>query len=142
MAEFKTVTERFSAAGQLTAEDFQAAADAGFTMVINNRPDGEEPGILSVAEAQALAAQAGLAYRHIPIASGSLPMEAVAATAEALAEADGPVLGHCRSGMRSTALWAAASVKNGSHSTDEVIAAAGRAGYNLTPLQPLLDGLG
>ena len=41
---FKTLSASLSVAPQLTAGDVAEAARAGFRAIIDNRPDGEEPG--------------------------------------------------------------------------------------------------
>ena len=53
MSDFRRLSDSFSASPQLAKADFQAARDQGFAMIINNRPDNEEPGQMSSAEARA-----------------------------------------------------------------------------------------
>lgn len=141
MSEFKHVTPDFAVAGQLgTAEIAQAAAE-GFRTIIANRPDGEAPGQPSVAEIKAAAEAAGLAFKAIPF-SGLPPAPAVVMeTAQALDEANGPVLAYCRSGTRSITAWALAKALVGSHTPDEIIALAQKAGYDLSGARGALDTL-
>ena len=119
---------------QLTAGDMDEAAAAGIRLIVNNRPDGEEPGQPSSAEIEAAARAAGLDYRHIPVAGGFPPR-----TVEAMADAldHGPVLAFCRSGTRSTFLWALARAARGAPA-DESVAAAAAAGYDLRPIRAWL----
>lgn len=138
---FKTITDDFLAAPQLSADEFAEAAKAGVTVVINNRPDGEEPSQIPTAEAAELAAKAGLVYHHIPVVSGELTVEAVEAFAEAIGSADGPVLAYCRSGTRSTTLWALTAALSGTHPPAVLIERAGAAGYDLRPLAQILEDL-
>jgi len=102
-------------------------------MIVNNRPDGEEPGQPPAAEIEAAAREAGLAYRHIPVEPGGLSSDLVQAMAEAIDEADGTMLAFCRSGTRSTYLWALARSQQGTPG-DELIERAAAAGYDLSPL--------
>src|SRR3546814_5940751 len=53
--------------GQLRAADIDSAAQAGFKMIVNNRPDGEEPDQPASAELGERAEAQGIAYRHIPV---------------------------------------------------------------------------
>jgi uncharacterized protein (TIGR01244 family) len=99
----------FVAVRQLTVGDVDEAAALGIRLIVNNRPDGEEPGQPSSAEIEAAARAAGLDYRHIPIAGGLAP-DKIEAMAEALDQ--GPVLAFCRTGTRSTFLWALGSGLN------------------------------
>ena len=61
MTEFRTVTDRFSVSPQISLDDVAAAAAQGFTVIINNRPDGEAPGQPTIAEMEAAVHAAGLA---------------------------------------------------------------------------------
>ena len=122
--------------GQIRPEDVAAAAAAGVTMIVNNRPDGEEPGRPTGAAIADAAAKAGIAYRHIPVEAGFEPAM-VAAMGEALDA--GPALIFCKSGTRSAYLWALARAKQGADA-DNLVRRAGQAGYNVRPLLPWLRG--
>jgi uncharacterized protein (TIGR01244 family) len=124
----------FVSTRQLTVGDIDEAAAQGVRLIVNNRPDGEEPGQPSSAEIEAAARAAGLDYRHIPIADG-FPPERVEAMAQALDR--GPVLAFCRSGTRSTFLWALARAARGAPA-EESVAAAAAAGYDLGPIRAWL----
>lgn len=131
---FRQIDERMLVSGQLQPADVQAAADAGVTMIVNNRPDGEQPGQPAGAEIEAAARAAGLDYRHIPVAGGLSP-DLVEAMGEALdAAADGKVLGFCAAGTRSTYLWALARLKAG-EDVEDIITKGGAAGYELSALR-------
>ena len=119
-------------AGQLTPDDLPEIAQAGVTTIVNNRPDHEEPGQPTTEEIRAAAEAAGLAYRDIPI-SGTISRDAIAAMAQALEAADGKLLAFCRSGTRSTYLWALACASRGADS-EALVRRAEAAGYDLTPI--------
>ena len=123
-------------AGQILPEDLAAVAAEGVTLIVNNRPDGEEPSQPSAAAIEAAARAVGLDYRHIPVAGGFSP-DQVAAMAKALAGADGQVLAFCRSGTRSTYLWALARAQQG-EPAETLAAQAAAAGYDLGPILPYL----
>jgi uncharacterized protein (TIGR01244 family) len=130
MTEFREVIPDFSVAAQLSAEDIKRAAENGFKTILNNRPEGEEPDQPSDAQMKAAVEAAGMSYRALPFA-GPPPPAVVAETAAFLEEASGPVLAYCRSGRRSISAWAMAQALSGARSPDEIIALAGRAGYDL-----------
>jgi uncharacterized protein (TIGR01244 family) len=132
MSEIKTVTPGFAVAPQLAPADMAAAAAHGFTLVINNRPDGEAPGQPSGAEMAAAAEAAGLKYVAIPVRGGPTP-DQVAAMRAVVDAADGPVLAYCRSGTRSIFTWSLGEAAAGSRSRAELIALGQAAGYDLTP---------
>jgi len=137
---FRVLTPGFAVAGQLQPEDMAAAAAEGYALVINNRPDGEEAGQPSAEEIAEAARAAGLAYRHIPLSGGGLTMDHIGQTEAALEGAGGPILAFCRSGMRSTTLWALARAKTGAE-PQELVTLAGQAGYDLTPMTGLMEKL-
>lgn len=134
----KALDEVTLVAGQIRPEDVRALASEGVTMIVNNRPDGEEPGQPAGSEVEAAARAAGLGYRYMPVASG-FSTDQVRAMAAALEEADGKVLAFCRSGTRSTFLWALARAQAGDDA-EEIAHKAAAAGYDLTPILPYLAG--
>lgn len=99
------VTQKLSVSAQLQLEDFVSLKAQGFTTVINNRPDGEDPAQPASAAEEDAAWVAGLAYVHIPVTSRNMPDEAIRRFKDAIDHAPGPVLAHCRSGARSFYLW-------------------------------------
>ena len=125
-------------AGQILPTDVAEAAVLGVTLIVNNRPDGEEPGQPSGEAIKSAAEAAGLDYCHIPVAGG-FSQGQVADMAEALERAEGKVLAFCRSGTRSTYLWALARASRGADG-DTLFAQAAAAGYDLSPLRAYLGG--
>jgi uncharacterized protein (TIGR01244 family) len=133
----KRLDDKTLVAGQIRPAHIPAVAASGVTMIVNNRPDGEEPGQPAAADIEAAARAAGLGYRHIPIAGG-FNGDDVIAMAEALDEAgEGRMLAFCKSGTRSTFLWALARAERGA-AAEESVAAAAAAGYDLAPIRGLL----
>ena len=123
-------------AGQIDPADVAEAASAGVTMIVNNRPDHEEPGQPASDAIREAAEAAGLAYRHIPVAGGLAP-DQVEAMAEAIDQAGGKLLAFCRSGTRSTYLWALARAARGAEA-EALVNQAAAAGYDLTPIRRFL----
>ncbi|ATE63811.1 TIGR01244 family sulfur transferase [Rhizorhabdus dicambivorans] len=134
---FRKIDETISVAPQISVEQVQQAADQGFTTIINNRPEQEEPGQPSGDAIREAARGAGLAYVAIPITPGGFTAQQVEAMQKALSEAKGPVLAFCRSGTRSTFVWALA---RGAAGDDPATLAekAANAGYDISPIAPLL----
>jgi sulfide:quinone oxidoreductase len=131
------ITPCLSVSDQLTEQDLGTAAAHGFKAIINNRPDGEAE---EQPPSEALAATAerlGLGYRHIPVVSGMVTDEDAEAFAKALGELTGPVLAFCRTGTRSTILWALSEA--GRLDPDTILKAASEAGCNLAALRPRLE---
>jgi uncharacterized protein (TIGR01244 family) len=136
----RTIDDSISVSPQIQAEDIPALAAAGFTYVINNRPDDEEPGQPSGATIARAAAAAGMGYAAIPVSPGGFSSQQVEAMSKALAEADGPVFAYCRSGTRSCNLWALAAAHTGGDPEKLTEKAAG-AGYDISGIRSLLETL-
>jgi uncharacterized protein (TIGR01244 family) len=122
-----------SVTGRLDRSDLEALARAGVRTIINNRPDGEDPGQFPAAEARRIAESHGLAYHHIPITAATLSRKDVDAFAAAVRDAPAPVVAHCRSGTRSTLLWALSRMREGADPLS-LIAEAARHGIDIANL--------
>lgn len=137
MSEVRQLDERTLVSGQIDPSDIAELARNGVTMIVNNRPDGEDPNQPLAAEIEAAAKNAGLAYRHIPIRRGIGPSD-VEAMGEAIEDAkDGKMLAFCRTGNRSTLVWAVARYDAGVPREELEKCAAG-AGMDLSPVSHLL----
>lgn len=134
---FRQVAPDFWVAPQLSLGDFAVAKALGVRTVINNRPDGESPGQLPSAEAEAAARAAGLDYLHVPVPSGGMQPAHLQAFRQAVDRHAGPFLAYCRSGTRSCHLWAFAAART--QPADAVVEAAAAAGYDLSGSAPLLQ---
>lgn len=130
--ELKRINQHISVSPQISPEDLSAIKAAGFTTLINNRPDGEAPDQPSSEVMKAAAEAAGLAYHYIPLGRDGVSPDMVEQTEAALAESEGPVVAYCRSGTRSTTLWALSQA--GKMPADEIIAEAAGAGYDMSHL--------
>ncbi len=122
-----------SAAGKLDKGDIEALAQAGVRTIVNNRPDDEDPGQLSAADARQIAERHGIAYHHIPVTAASLSGADVEAFAVVLASAPTPIVAHCRSGTRSALLWALARMRDGADPL-ALVAEAARHGIDIAAL--------
>ena len=137
---FRRIDETFLVAPQISPEDLVDAAALGVTDVINNRPDEEDLGQPSGQIIAAAAQTAGLGYTAIPATHAGFSHAQVDAMCAALDQATGPVLAYCRSGTRSTYLWALARAKSGEDPA-VLTEKAEAAGYDLRPIRPMLDAL-
>jgi sulfide:quinone oxidoreductase len=133
VVQLRYITPTFAVAGELQSEDFAELARLGFKGVISNRPDGEEWGQLTAADSAALAATAGLAFRHVPAVKHDIFSPAVGAAMQAaMTDVGEPAVAHCKSGLRSALLWAL--VRAGDTPVDQIVAAVREAGYDLSGL--------
>lgn len=137
---FRQLTATVFASPQITVAQVAEAAAQGVTLIINNRPEDESADQTPGAAIEAAARAAGLDYVAIPVTHAGFSDSQVSAMTAALASTSGPVLAYCRSGTRSTLLWALAEASCGADLA-ALSAQAASAGYDLAPIQPLLDML-
>ena len=137
---FRRLTDQLQVSPQIGLAEVAEAAAAGVTLIVNNRPEDESEDQTPGAEIEAAARAAGLSYITIPITHAGFSEPQVSAMAAALAGANGPVLAYCRSGTRSTLLWALAEASQGGD-PDALTNMAAKAGYDLGPVRPLMDML-
>ena len=123
--------------GQIAPGDVAALQAQGVTLIVNNRPDGEDAGQPTSDEIEAAANAAGVAYRHVPIARGMGPSDVEAMREAIHAAAGGKMFAFCRSGNRSTLAWAVAKSEDGAARADLERCAEG-AGFTLGPISHLL----
>ncbi|WAJ39549.1 TIGR01244 family sulfur transferase [Pseudomonas sp. GOM7] len=137
MDSLKRLTPFIAVAAQLQPADMGTLAAAGFRSVINNRPDGEGEGQPSSEEMAAAAQASGLEYYYLPVVSGQISDADVDAFSNLLDQARGPLLAFCRTGTRSTSLWALSEA----HHLDPVVllSTAHEQGYDLVGLLPRLE---
>lgn len=101
------LTDRIGVAGQISLDQVARIAEQGYAVLVNNRPDGEDPGQPDSAELQAAAIAAGLEYHHLPVTAMNFPGPDVAHMARLFADESRPLLAFCRSGTRCANLWVA-----------------------------------
>ena len=137
MTEFKSLDDHTLVSGQISVADLEEARRHGVTMIVNNRPDGEDDGQPTSAEIEAGAQAAGIDYRHIPIARGMGPAQIEEMVSAMSERGDGKLLAYCRSGMRSTLAWAVACREAGVP-REELEEKAHGAGFTLAAVDHLL----
>ncbi|MEY4696752.1 MAG: hypothetical protein RIT14_1180 [Pseudomonadota bacterium] len=137
--DIRALTPSYAVSPQIDLADLPAIKAAGFTTVIDNRPDGEIPPHLHTAEMRAAAEALGMTFVANPVIGGALTMDNVTAQRAAIEAATGPVFAYCASGNRSSVVWALAHA--GKLPTDDLINIPARFGYQLDHLRPTLDQL-
>ena len=133
----RQLDDKVMVSGQIAPHEVAGLAEQGVTVLVNNRPDGEEAGQPLAGDIEEAAAAAGIAYRFVPIIRGIGPAD-VEVMQEALREAEGgKLLAFCRSGTRSALALALAQREEGA-SREEVEQRLSAAGFDSGPIAHLL----
>lgn len=138
MARIAQLEKNVFVAGQLTEADFADLAARGIRTIVNNRPDGEAEDQLSNERAAEVAMRHGLGYRYQPVTNFDVTEdEPVSAQAEAMRTLPGPILFYCRTGNRSSILWAQAAASR--LGVETVLSRAAAAGFELEELREFIE---
>jgi uncharacterized protein (TIGR01244 family) len=137
--DIRALTSDYAVSPQIAPEDLAQIKAAGFTTVIDNRPDGEIPPDLHTAVMRSAAEALGLTFVANPVIGGMLTAENVAAQGAAIAASAGPVLAYCASGNRSSVVWALSQA--GRMPVEDLIGIPARYGYQLDHLRQHLTAL-
>ncbi len=139
---FRQLTDTVLVAPQISVEDVARAKEMGVRFILNNRPEGESPDQTPGDAIESAAREAGIGYAAVPVNhSGFAPWQLDGMDAALGEVADGGrLLAYCRSGTRSTLLWALSRARAG-ESPDALSATAAAAGYDLSPVRQIMDAL-
>ena len=137
--DIRPLTDAYAVSPQIAPGDAAAIAEAGYKVVICNRPDGEGTPDVAMAAVQAAVEGAGMRFVANPFTGPTLSMDHVSTQAAALDAAEGPVLAYCASGNRCSVVWALAMA--GRMPVDDLIGTPARHGYKLEGLRPQLEAL-
>lgn len=133
----RQLDEKILVSGQVAPHEAAGLAAQGVTVLVNNRPDGEDIGQPSSSEIEQAARAAGLSYHHVPIIRGIGPAD-VEAMQQAIKDAEGgKLLAFCRSGTRSALAIALAKRADGA-AAEEVSRQLVDAGFDPSPIAHLL----
>lgn len=122
---------------QISVSDMPEIKRLGICKLIITRPDGETDDQPTFFDINRAANAVGIEAHQIPVVSGQITDADASAYDKLVADAAGPVLAYCRSGMRATSLWALNQAKT-DHVVADIQSAAQAAGFDLTPLIPRL----
>ncbi len=135
--DLRHITPEFAVSPQITPDDLATLKELGFKSVICNRPDEEVGPELHHQVIADSAAALGLAFAYLPYYPGLLTEDLTAAFSALLPQLPLPIFAYCRSGTRCSHLWAMdEAIKR---PLDEIVALAAEAGYDHSPLLPLLQ---
>jgi sulfide:quinone oxidoreductase len=129
--DIRKINRGLSVSPQIAPADMAELKMAGFRSIICNRPDGEGNDQPTFSEIEEAARAAGLEAHYMPVVPGRVADEDAGRFDEALSDLPGPVLAYCRTGTRSTTLWALAEGARGTP-LPSILAATKAAGYDMS----------
>lgn len=135
--DIRDITPNYSVSPQISAEDIPSIASAGFTCIICNRPDAENPPSHYAAELEQAAKAAGLEFIINPLTHDTMTPDRLSLQRQTLEGSEGKVLAYCASGTRSTVAWMLGHADT--YSADQLLDAAAQGGYHLEALRPQLE---
>jgi len=136
----KPLTESLSVAAQIRTDDLVAIRQAGFQSLVCNRPDGESPDQTDWQTLADAASALGLEVAWLPAETGKVTNAQGEAFGQMFDALPKPVLAYCRSGLRSSTLWALSQA--GKLPTEAILARTQAAGYDLSAMAQRITDLG
>ena len=137
--DIRQITPGYAVSPQIDPQDRPALKAAGYTRIINNRPDAEIPPSHHTEVMQAAAEALGLEFVVNPVVGGAITMENVKTQGAAIDGAAGHILAYCASGNRSSIVWALSQA--GKMPTDDIIALPSRYGYQMEQWRDQIETL-
>ena len=128
--DIRPIERSLSVAPQITATELAELKLAGYRAIICNRPDGEGADQPLFAEIAYAAQAVGLEAHYLPAESGKVSDEQGIAFGKLFDSLPKPVLAYCRTGMRSTTMWALSQAS--SQPLPQLLDTAKKAGFDLT----------
>ena len=126
------IIDDYVVSDQINEDDVKKLKEAGFKTIFCNRPDNEEKDQISVKSINNKANENGLTFVHQPVIGGQISQKDVDEFSDYYDDAEKPIFAYCRTGTRSSMLWALS--ESGKRSVDDILSLTTAAGYNLSNL--------
>jgi uncharacterized protein (TIGR01244 family) len=126
------IIDDYVVSDQIKTEEITIIKNKGFKTIFCNRPDSEEVNQITVKSIQDQADKDGLNFIHQPVIGGQITQQDVDLFKAHYASAEKPIFAYCRSGTRSSMLWALS--ESSVRPIDEILKLTTAAGYNLSNL--------
>ena len=126
------VIEEYVVSDQINAQDISVLKEYGIKTIFCNRPDSEEMNQPTAEEMQKVAESLGLKFVHQPVIGNAISQKDVDDFKSYYGNAEKPIFAYCRTGTRSTMLWALSELSK--RESGEIINLTSAAGYDLSHL--------
>ena len=127
--DIRCLVPGLSVSEQIFPDQLAGLKEAGFRAIICNRPDGEGSDQPLFAEIKRSAQAIGIEAHYLPAESGKVTDEQGIAFGKLFETLPKPVLAYCRSGMRSTTMWALSQA--GRQPLPYIVETAKKAGFDM-----------
>ncbi len=127
--EIRHLAPGLAVSEQISPNQMTELKHAGFRSIICNRPDGEGADQPLFAEISRAAQELDIEAHYLPAESGKVSDAQAVAFGQLLAELPKPVLAYCRTGMRSTTMWALS--QSSQQPLPQIVDAAKKAGFDM-----------
>ncbi len=128
--DYKVLTKNVSVCSQITVSDLAEIHKKGFNTIVCHRPDGEGADQVNFTEIKEAAEALGIKAVYQPVVSGKITDEDALAFKQILAEVESPIFAYCRTGTRSTTLWALAQATE--IPVNDILQITKNAGYDMS----------
>lgn len=98
---------------QISGDDLICLRNEGFTDVICNRPDEEHPQGMTAEKLGEISARLGVSFHYHPVAPGTAFDDAAEKLGTIAARSNTRVFAYCRTGARSSKIWALSNTCDG-----------------------------
>ncbi|MDB4097053.1 TIGR01244 family sulfur transferase [Methylophilaceae bacterium] len=130
--QLNKIIDDYVVSEQITVDDIQTIKEAGFKTIFCNRPENEEINQVTVESIKNAALKNGLKFIHQPVIGGQITQVDVDQFSEYFDASEKPIFAYCRTGTRSSMLWALS--ESGKRSVEDILTMTSKAGYNLNNL--------
>ena len=130
------IQDNYFVSPQIQETDLETIAQAGFKIIICNRPDEEVHEGLRSKIMKPAVEKAGMAFYFLPLTFENLTTGISKKQFDIVASTSAPVLAYCTTGSRCALLWALSKVNE--LEKEKILTVTANAGYNLTGLSDIL----
>ncbi|MDF3174589.1 TIGR01244 family sulfur transferase [Pseudomonas sp. ER28] len=127
--DIRCLVPGLSVSEQILPDQLAELKEAGFRAIVCNRPDGEGSDQPLFDEIKRSAQAIGIEAHYLPAESGKVTDEQGIAFGKLFETLPKPVLAYCRSGMRSTTMWALSQA--GRQPLPYIVETAKKAGFDM-----------
>ncbi|AHL34455.1 NAD(FAD)-dependent dehydrogenase [Pseudomonas brassicacearum] len=127
--DIRHLASGLSVSEQILPNQLSELKNSGFRAIICNRPDGEGSDQPLFAEIKRAAQAMGIEAHYLPAESGKVTDEQGVAFGKLFESLPKPVLAYCRSGMRSTTMWALSQADH--QPLPQIVETAKKAGFDM-----------